>query len=224
VAAFSIVPYIGGERALNVANQLRSIITNLETVYENCYAPRNADDVFRVEKILHEHIGLPLPLVWQIIEDAEYWVRSAGSCGHLTVTSNDDTVQESLRCKTIIPSYVKDYKPLRRIVFTIYSNDQGWQDDDDDISWTWFEAGSEAPGRRVIVHNDLASRRICMHSIQWDLTSPGDTEGSKMDPQLHEWMSCFTGGQELSVFACAQYEEWANHVRQVVVEVYCACV
>lgn len=220
MAAFSIVPYIGGERALNVANQLRSIITNLETVYENCYAPRNADDVFRVEKILHEHIGLPLPLVWQIIEDAEYWVRSAGSCGHLTVTSNDDTVQESLRCKTIIPSYVKDYKPLRRIVFTIYSNDQGWQDDDDDTSWTWFEAGSEAAGRRVIVHNVLASRGVCMHRIHWDLTSPGDTEGSK----LHEWMSCFIGGQELSVFACAQYEEWANHVRQVVVEVYCACV
>ena len=34
------------------------------------YAPRDADDVLQTERILSEDLGLPLPLVWQIIEDA----------------------------------------------------------------------------------------------------------------------------------------------------------
>lgn len=89
------------------------------------YAPRDADDVLRTERMLSEGLGLPLPLVWQIIEYAEYWVRSLGRCGNLTVEAFDAEIQESRCCTATIPPYVKKYKPLRKLVITIESHDQG---------------------------------------------------------------------------------------------------
>ena len=89
------------------------------------YAPQDADDVLKAEDILHIDLDLPLPLVWRILEDAEYWVRSVGLCGELTVRASDGHIQESLCCTVTIPPFVKDYRPLRRIVFTIEAHDQG---------------------------------------------------------------------------------------------------
>ena len=89
------------------------------------YAPQNADDVRETEHILHADLGLPLPVVWQVLEDAEYWVRSVGFCGDLTVGAYNADIQESLCCTVAIPPFVKEYKPLRRIVVTVESHDQG---------------------------------------------------------------------------------------------------
>ncbi|KAH9919837.1 uncharacterized protein B0H18DRAFT_622666 [Fomitopsis serialis] len=117
---------LSSERAQEVANHLQAIITNLKAALASClYAPRDADDVLRMESILHVHMGLPLPLVWQILETAEYWVRSLGSCGDVIVWAHNEKVQEELCCTAKVPLNVKDYRPLRRIVFTIDSCDQG---------------------------------------------------------------------------------------------------
>lgn len=37
-------------------------------------------------------------------------------------------------------------------------------------------------------------------------------------------MNNITGGQVLSVFARAQFGAWKNHVKRVLIEVYCACI
>ncbi|KAH9919848.1 uncharacterized protein B0H18DRAFT_622868 [Fomitopsis serialis] len=195
---------------------------NLEA-YTGCYVPRDAGDVLRTERILHDRMGLPLPLVWQILETAEYWVRSVASCGDLTVAADNVAIRESLCCTASIPSGAKKYRPLRRIVFTIESRDQGWRTTTGDDSWTWFEADSKAAWRRAIVTNDPASADFCTHRIQWDTTASDD--GFAVDAaELHEWMGRFARGDEISVFARAQYRAGANHARKVVVELYCACV
>ncbi|KZT71864.1 hypothetical protein DAEQUDRAFT_763362 [Daedalea quercina L-15889] len=209
---------LSAERQREIADSLQTILTALKAMCR--YAPRDADDVLTTERILAEDLGLPLPLVWQILEDAEYWVRSLGHCGSLMVAAFDAEIQESLCCTATIPSDVKEYKPLRRIVFTIESHDQGWRSSDDGGSWTWFEVGSVA-SRRLIVNNIPASRDYHTHHIQWDHSVHGEGTG---DAQLDEWMSDFTGGHKLSVFAKAQFGGWANHVRRVRVEAYCACV
>ncbi|EPS95646.1 hypothetical protein FOMPIDRAFT_1025698 [Fomitopsis schrenkii] len=210
---------VESELHAEIGGRLQEIISTLKSACR--YAPRDADDILQTERILSEGLGLPLPLVWQIIEDAGYWIRSLGRCGNLLVTAFGAEVQESLCCTATIPPYVKSYKPLRRVVFTIESHDQGWRTSDDGGSWTWFEVGGKIASRRHLVHNIPASRDYHTHRIQWDNALHDD---SPADGQLLEWMSSIAGRQELSVFARAQFGGWANHVRKVSIEVYCACV
>ncbi|KAH9919836.1 uncharacterized protein B0H18DRAFT_1026412 [Fomitopsis serialis] len=92
----------------------------------------------------------------------------------------------------------------------------------DDGSWTWFEAGKEATLRRAIARDEPASEVFRTRRVQWDAALPDDD--FEVDAELHEWMGCFTSGDELSVFALARFNGWANYVRRVVVELYCACV
>ncbi|KAH9833307.1 uncharacterized protein C8Q71DRAFT_197276 [Rhodofomes roseus] len=219
--AWAIQAPVSRVQAQNIADQLQPIITSLEAACACCYAPKDTDDVIQTVRILQEGMGLPLPIPWHIIELAEYWVRSVGSCGTLTVGAFDSTIQEELCCSVRIPLHVKSYKPLRRVVFTIEAHDQGWCNSIDDGSWTWFEADSQAAWRRVIVRNPPASGRFHTYRIQWDLSLPSDIE---VDTQLHEWLGRFPAGEELSVFARAQFGAWQNFVRKVVVESYSACV
>ncbi|TFY65222.1 hypothetical protein EVJ58_g2102 [Rhodofomes roseus] len=168
--AWAIQAPVSRVQAQNIADQLQPIITSLEAACACCYAPKDTDDVIQTVRILQEGMGLPLPIPWHIIELAEYWVRSVGSCGTLTVGAFDSTIQEELCCSVRIPLHVKSYKPLRRVVVTIEAHDQ------------------------------------------------------EVDTQLHEWLGRFAAGEELSVFARAQFGAWQNFVRKVVVESYSACV
>ncbi|KAH9833286.1 uncharacterized protein C8Q71DRAFT_774892 [Rhodofomes roseus] len=208
------------EQINRASRRLQIILDGLKTCCP--FAPRDADDVLQTEHILHHLLGLPLPLVWAVFDEAEYWVRSVAHCGPLSVAANSAAMEESLCCTARIPSSVKQYRPLRRIVFTIESHDQGWRSSNDNGSWTWFEAGSYTVSERVIMRNPPASRDFETHRIQWDLALNEDGTGA--DAELQQWMSRFTGGEELSVFARAQYQGWSNHVRRVQLELYCACV
>lgn len=98
----------------------------------------------------------------------------------------------------------------------------GWRSSEDG-SWTWFEVGGNVAPRRHLVHNYPASRDYYTHHIQWNNSLHDDSDRSE-DRQLLEWMNSITGGQELSIFARAQYGGWDNHVQRVLIEVYCACV
>lgn len=97
----------------------------------------------------------------------------------------------------------------------------GWRLSNDRRSWTWFEVGGNIAPRRHIVHNIPASWERRVHRTQWDNSLH---DGSPEDAQLLEWMSSIAGGQEVSVFARAQFRGWENHVHRVIIEVYCACV
>ncbi|EPS95659.1 hypothetical protein FOMPIDRAFT_93133 [Fomitopsis schrenkii] len=226
IADYPRVSYSGLRKAQSdihtsrdVADKLQEIISTLKSACR--YAPRDVDDVLQTERILNEDLGLPSPSVWQIIEDAEYWVRSRDRRDYLQVIALDAEVQEALCCTATIPLYVRRYKPLRRVVFNIESRDQGWRLSNDRRSWTWFEVGGNIAPRRHIVHNIPASWERRVHRTQWDNSLH---DGSPEDAQLLEWMSSIAGGQEVSVFARAQFRGWENHVHRVIIEVYCACV
>ena len=50
------------------------------------YAPRDSKDVFEMEGLLCTSMGLPQTVVREIIEQAEYWVRSVASGGNVGIS------------------------------------------------------------------------------------------------------------------------------------------
>lgn len=86
-------------------------------------------DVVETEHILHADLGFPLPLVWAILEDAECWIHAIVHRSKVIKIhgENFDVEEEeaALYCIARLPLGAKEYKPLRRIVFTIEAHDQG---------------------------------------------------------------------------------------------------
>ncbi|EPS95647.1 hypothetical protein FOMPIDRAFT_1062622 [Fomitopsis schrenkii] len=182
-------------------------------------------DVVETEHILHADLGFPLPLVWAILEDAECWIHAIVHRSKVIKIhgENFDVEEEeaALYCIARLPLGAKEYKPLRRIVFTIEAHDQGpriplWPATG---SWTWFEADTGPGQRQLIVRNVPADKEWHTYRIQWDY-SPHDKVPK--DAALHEWMGSVTRGQQIGVFARAEHQGWVNVVRSVSVEVYCA--
>lgn len=87
------------------------------------HVPRDANDVLETERALST--PLPSTAVWDILELAQYWPRSVGEGGELTVSASDASVRESVCCTVTIPPFIKKGEHLRQIVITIESHDQG---------------------------------------------------------------------------------------------------
>ncbi|KAH9833288.1 uncharacterized protein C8Q71DRAFT_196551 [Rhodofomes roseus] len=208
------------KRMKSIAGKLQETITGLRAA--QTYAPLDDDDVLQAQHILHACLGLPLPLVWAILDEAEYWVCSIGHSRRviLSVGADSGAIQETHCCTAKLPPFVKKHRPLRRVVFKIEACSRGLQTSDNDNSW--FEAGSDNAARRIIMHTPAAVTDFQTHRIQWDCSlSEG---GTGLDTELQEWMGRFVGGEDLSVFARAQFPEWSIYVRMVQLELYCACV
>jgi hypothetical protein len=126
-------------------------------------------------------------------------------------------------------------RPVRAIVFTINSHDQGFASDRDGGSWTWFTAqkldhtvgGDQTiadedstpptlPEHRVIVRNPMARSRFTTHEVVWR----ADAE----DPAEAEWVSSMQAGDQFIVHAWARFPAWVNHISDVSVKVYTVAV
>ena len=111
------------------ARKIRSLGNQITLfIWRPCrYIPRSSDDVFQTEKLLHTSLGLPLTIVWDILEHAEYWVRSVGSGGkgvgwYIPLNPRNPM---GVTVITRIPETVKGYRPVRRVIFTIAAYESG---------------------------------------------------------------------------------------------------
>ncbi|KZT09292.1 uncharacterized protein LAESUDRAFT_723026 [Laetiporus sulphureus 93-53] len=157
-------------------------------------------------------------LVQWILDLAEYWVRHREQgTKKCVVQGKGDGEERELLCLTTSNISGRAHNPLRKVIFKITSHDQGWRNQSG--SWTWFEAGcyrdSHELSRRIITYNVPASSFPHVHIKVWEC---GADAGTKI------WMEQFKPGDRLSIFAKARFNTWVNHIDDVEVMTFCACV
>lgn len=140
--------------------------------------------------------------------------------------------KQLLACE-IPRSVARVLRPVRKIVFSINSHDQGFASDPDAGNWTWFTAQklsattetrqSDADGpapavneHRELFRNPMASIRWFTHELVWRADSKDEAET--------EWVSSLQAGDRFSVHAWARYPGWVNHVSDISVKVYTVAV
>lgn len=203
------------------------------------YVPRHLHDVYHAAFLLRQK--LPADVVPAILDYAEYWVKSSANCTyHMTVTEDDlrvgsrtaDSPEFQGPLYHTSPLIAGDYEelsplhPLRKVVFTITSKDQGWSDYRQDHgtynnSWTWFEAtvldwGSvapEIPARRICI-NIHAGRDWKTHKVTWTWDSEDKSES--------EWITRLCRGQKIGINVWAQFAGWSNSIRAATIDIYTA--
>lgn len=81
------------------------------------YVPQTAAEVAKAELLLHNGLRLPLPVCWQILDMAEYWLQ---------VRFTDQVKQdqwnaghpENMKLRVVVPE-VKGFKAMRKVVLAI---------------------------------------------------------------------------------------------------------
>jgi Ankyrin repeats (3 copies)/Ankyrin repeats (many copies) len=82
----------------------------------------SAEDVMRAKCILQERLMLPSTVTANILDYAEYWVRSAGRRTELVVV--DESTPEHPYVQVCVPGW-GGASPVRQVVFRTRSHDQG---------------------------------------------------------------------------------------------------
>ena len=158
---------------------------------------------------------LPPELITQILDHAEYWAYSQRSC-----SDQGRFYDANVRYLRSGPIQGGEFThPLRRLVITTDSKDQGWSSYPEsqgtrEGSWTWFEltlddreTGDEIV-RVEVVRNIHAGSTFEVHRAV--------IEDGRILEQARK-------GDRLSVWARAMYPGWCNHVRSVKIEAWSAC-
>ncbi|KAJ7725555.1 hypothetical protein B0H16DRAFT_1781882, partial [Mycena metata] len=109
--------------------------------------------------------------------------------------------------------------PLRRLVFTTVSHDQGWSSHTAEIGTyrqvhSWFEAGNaslQPKNRRKIENNVHGSPDTRTHRNVWV---------PSLSSKYSDWMATFRSDDVLEVYAKAQYPGWENHVYSAEIVAY----
>jgi len=203
--------------------------------------PKDLYDVYHTAFILRQK--LPPELVPSILDFAEYWVKSSASCTyHMNITEQDLRVGSgsSSELKGTLyhtsPLIAGNYEqfsalnPVRKIVFTITSKDQGWSSYPEcygtyENSWTWFEAevldwneGDTArwiPPRRICT-NVHAGRDYKTHVTTWAWDSEDEHE--------RMWIRRLRRGSKIGINVWARFPGWSNSVHSANIDIYTAAI
>jgi hypothetical protein len=198
------------------------------------YYPRNARDACYTFFLLRHK--LPPELAYTILEDAEYWLKSTTERTDTVVVT--DRNQRSLAqqaglhylsSEPIGTEGIGRLHPVRKVVFTVTSKDQGWADNPTLNgtyleSYTWFEAVTrgrditeQAPHSesRKIVTNVRAGQDYKTRVVA--LYANADDEGER------DWVkSSLKRGHQVDITVWARYPGWENHVAAARIEVFTA--
>ncbi|KAJ6581821.1 hypothetical protein B0H19DRAFT_1018794 [Mycena capillaripes] len=176
------------------------------------------EEVMQVGLCLAQMLRAEVKLVPVILDLAECWVVSSAA--------RNDPDGVAFRERSPDEPYVSlkisggSKAPLRRLLITTTSHDQGWSSHPSDIgtyrnSSSWFEVGNRRTGSRQVSHNNLhGSDKKLMHQ---NLLAHDSSMQS-----ISDWMETFRGGDVVEVYAKARYPGWANHVYAVEVVAYTA--
>ncbi|KAF7377540.1 ANK-REP-REGION domain-containing protein [Mycena sanguinolenta] len=162
-------------------------------------------------------------LVPVILDLAEYWAVSSAerSTPEGAIYDQDSPDEPYLTLK--ISGRAVD--PLRRLIFTTKSRDQGWSSHTAHIgsyreSCSWFEAGNASLlklGRQRFQSNLHGSSKARVHRNVW-------VNDNTTWRAISDWMGTFRAGDILEVYAKAAYLGWENHVNFVEIVAYTSCL
>jgi hypothetical protein len=198
------------------------------------YYPRNARDVFHTFFLLRQK--LPPELAYTIIDDAEYWSKSTTVRSDTVIVTDRTQRSQSqqaglhyLSSEPIGTEGIGRLYPVRKVVFTITSKDQGWADDPAlngtyEQSYTWFEAvtrgrdvtekASHSESRRIVT-NVRAGREYKTHTVAL-YANAGDLEE-------REWVkNNLKRGHQVDITVWARFPGWENHVAAARIDVFTA--
>lgn len=261
--AFALAYWIANKQLspLAKASQSHHIGTSMSSSIET---PRSCSrhDVYHVAFLLQQK--LPPELVPQIMDQAEYWLKSTVSLQQYMEVSDiriigrrDEYLCPGVTYVSTLPigEYpgeeengiaVVGHNPVRKVVFTIDSQDQGWSSYPNDYGterrcWTWFEAvvrelsqpvyqdvvrahqesGSQdavepPPQGREVLRNLHALRQWRSYTRAWSILDD--------DEEVRQWVSDLKRGQVIDLTVWAKYVGWRNRVRGATIDVYSAAV
>ncbi|KAJ7455515.1 hypothetical protein FB451DRAFT_1278026 [Mycena latifolia] len=178
-------------------------------------------EIIQVGLCLARMLRAQVKLVPVILDLAEYWaVSSAERNDPQGVVFQQDSSDEPYISLKISG---RSKEPLRRLVFTTTSHDQGWSDHKSDIgthrmSCSWFEVRNETGTRHKFQSNLHGSDKKHVHRNVWV------RDAYAYIPAISDWMGTFRNGNVLKVYAKAYYPGWENHVYAVKVVAYTACL
>ncbi|KAJ7455528.1 hypothetical protein FB451DRAFT_1278062 [Mycena latifolia] len=179
------------------------------------------DEIIQVGLCLARMLRAQVKLVPVILDLAEYWaVNAAERNDPQGVVFRQDSPDEPYISLKISG---RTKEPLRCLVFTTTSHDQGWSDHKSDIgtyrsSCSWFEVGNETGGRHKFQTNLHGSGKKHVHRNVWV------RDAYAYIPAISDWMGTFRNGDVLKVYAKAYYPGWENHVYAAKVVAYTACL
>jgi hypothetical protein len=198
------------------------------------YYPQNARDIYHTFFLLRQK--LPPELAYTILEDAEYWLKSTTERKDSVIVTdrNQRTLTQQaglhyLSSEPIGTEGMGRLHPVRKVIFTITSKDQGWADNPllngtYEQSYTWFEAVTRGrsvtehaphPESRRIVTNVRAGKEYKTHVVA--LYAKADNKGER------EWVKDnLKTGHQVDVTVWARYPGWENHVAAARIEVFTA--
>ena len=195
---------------------------------QRIYWPSRPRDVFRVAIALHRRTGnrLPNTVISSILNLAEYWLKMSVARSDWLDVNEELSGPAYLETKPIIGC---PKNPIKRIVFTTKSLDQGFSSYPDyhgtyEKSRTWFEPRiTRANGLLVhperslprIVTNVHAGREAFTHVVKCD----------RQNPREHRaWVRQLKPGDVVGVVPAARGPCWVNHVRSVQIDMYTTCL
>jgi hypothetical protein len=185
---------------------------------DDTYYPRHSDDAVAVLNILRQR--LPSELVLEVLEHAQYWIRSeVYRTDKLGFTENDCRDRTPYLTSEAIQG---DRFPVREIKIDIWSHDQGWSSYREDYgtyrnSWTWFDLGiARAPGRDDISKGEDLRLATNIHASK-------DTKHHQIvyrSDQNLRWMRSLQAGDRISIIPRALFPGWKNFVDEASIEIY----
>jgi hypothetical protein len=141
--------------------------------------------------------------------------------------------------------------PVRKIIFTVESQDQGWSDypqfhGTENESFTWFEAVVREPSqpvyqdilrareevdyderRRDDIPEPPRGREVCKNvhaGREWRRKSVAWSGGDSEDEETRTWVGNLKRGQVVDFTVWARFPGWRNRVRAASIKVYLAAV
>lgn len=193
------------------------------------YYPQKPRDIFETLWLFRHHVhagGIPEELVIEILEHAQYWLRSSVTRSD-TVTVTHDTSRSEHDYKYLTTESIvgRARKPVKRIEFAISAHDQGWSSFPEckgtlENAWTWFEVDvSKAEGLLFNFEGEerrLATNLHAVGTVQNHKVTIGDFE--------RRWTKRLEVGDRIVILAKARFPGWRNSVYAARVDVYTSCL
>jgi hypothetical protein len=180
--------------------------------YNNRRRPRSLQDVYHVYFLLRQKLVQDLLL--NIMDEAENWLKTSTIRNDLIMVPEPASGQHYVTSPPILGN---GKRPVRKVIFTIKSHDQGWSYFPEhhgtyDHSWTWFETRViDKDGKERDDREDVLKLTYNVHAIP-ELRTHTIVCESRGDGKHAKWVRGLREGDSIVVVPMARFPGWINFV------------